>query len=60
MTVNNLIEQLSYYNDSIKDKEICVLAPNKMLLAPTVKLQRKDEFGSYNIENIKCVVISWD
>lgn len=61
MKLEELIEQLQNVKDSLKDKEVFVVAENGLLMEPKIKSVLIDYRNAYDQseENVKCLIVSY-
>lgn len=61
MNVIDLIEELKSLNDDLKEKKVCVVAENGMLLPVRVTFELKDKHDVFNrdSENVNSIVLTW-
>ena len=61
MKVKELINKLSKLSDDLKDKDVCIVAQNGLLLEPKVRynLVNKYDILNYKPENVDKIVLTW-
>ena len=62
MKLKHFIEKLDSLRDGLKEKEVCVIAPNGLLMEPQIRYKQKDPMKvlDFSDENVERIVLHWE
>lgn len=62
MKLKYFIKKLDSLKDELKEKEVCVVAPNGLLVEPQIKYEQRDlmKVLDFSDENIERIVLHWE
>jgi len=62
MKLRHFIEKLDSIKDELKEKEVCIVAPNGLLMEPQIRYEQRDPMKVLDLseENVKRIVLHWE